>query len=175
MDDMTTIRVRKRAAVLEPICEYLLLYGLSGANLRALARAAQTSDRMLLYYFVDKDDLITAALERLAERLSTLLEERTPDELLPPDVMTEAIWSAIREPNLWVFMILFIEVVVHAARRGEPFMSLAKTISENFRNWLADHILVEDKATRAIQAEQILATIDGRVLLRLAEQKGAAP
>ena len=64
-----TIRAQRREMVLERMCDHVLVNGLASATLRPLAAAADTSDRMLLYYFDDKDDVMTAVLEHIAARM----------------------------------------------------------------------------------------------------------
>lgn len=51
----------KRQLILNQIADHLLAAGLKDASLRHLAAAIGASDRMLLHYFVDKDELMTAA------------------------------------------------------------------------------------------------------------------
>ncbi len=57
-------------------------HGLQTANLRALAAAAQTSDRIVLYHFGAKEDLIAAGLghiaRRMADGLGAMLKGRDP-------------------------------------------------------------------------------------------------
>ena len=45
----------KRAALIDKLADHVLADGLLHASLRPLAKAVGTSDRMLLYYFKDKD------------------------------------------------------------------------------------------------------------------------
>ena len=168
MADDTTVRARRRDAVLNPICEELLANGLDAANLRSLAKAAGTSDRMLLYYFADKDELIAAALDRLAERVSAALEERTPTKPMPRDELADAIWSAVRTPDLWPFMVLFVELAVRGARTGKPFRCAAQSIMDRMRSWVGAHLDVADDGERTMAADHVIATVDGWVLLRLA-------
>ena len=63
----------RRDAIVDRVADYLLAHGLDAATLRPLARAADTSDRMLLYYFPDKQALLAAAADRLSQRLIALL------------------------------------------------------------------------------------------------------
>ena len=51
-------RNERREAAIERMADYVLSEGLGAATLRPLAAAAGTSDRMLLYYFADKDELL---------------------------------------------------------------------------------------------------------------------
>ena len=74
-----TIRATRRELAIEAMADYLLAHGLEAATLRQLAEAAGTSDRMLLYYFTDRDELLSATLERIAARLAAKL-----DAIIPP-------------------------------------------------------------------------------------------
>jgi AcrR family transcriptional regulator len=63
-------RVKKppmtRDGLLPLLAAHVLAEGLGGASLRPLARAAGTSDRMLLYHFGTKEALITDLLGFIA-------------------------------------------------------------------------------------------------------------
>ena len=59
-------RDERREAAIERMADHVLAEGLAAATLRPLAAAAGTSDRMLLYYFADKDELLTATLARIS-------------------------------------------------------------------------------------------------------------
>ena len=63
------VRSKRREEAIERMADHLLAEGLGAATLRPLAAAAGTSDRMLLYYFNDKDELLSATLHRVAERM----------------------------------------------------------------------------------------------------------
>jgi len=47
------------------MADYVLSEGLGLQRSDPWAAAVGTSDRMLLYYFADKDELLTATLERI--------------------------------------------------------------------------------------------------------------
>ena len=50
----------RRTEIVERLADHVLAHGLSASSLRPLAKAAGTSDRMLLYYFADKSEMMTA-------------------------------------------------------------------------------------------------------------------
>ena len=52
----------RRDELAEAATDYALEHGLIGLSLRPLAEALGTSDRMLLYHFEDKDDLVATIL-----------------------------------------------------------------------------------------------------------------
>ena len=76
------------------MADHLLAAGLTGVNLRALAAAAGTSDRMLLYYFTDKDELLAATLACIAARLTAKLDAAvTAGDLLRFAALLPAVWG----------------------------------------------------------------------------------
>ncbi len=75
----------RRSVILNKLANYVLAEGLSAASLRPMAKAAGISDRMLLYYFKDKADVISATLEQVSSRLVTMLGEQTAAAPLPLD------------------------------------------------------------------------------------------
>ena len=55
-----------RETLLPAMAAHVLEHGLGGASLRPLAKAAGTSDRMLIYHFGNKETLITELLSYIA-------------------------------------------------------------------------------------------------------------
>ena len=76
-------RDEQRRHVIERVAEHLLRTGLAEASLRQLAAAAGVSDRMLLYYFDDKTEVMSAAMGRIAADMVGRLEEAIPPARLP--------------------------------------------------------------------------------------------
>ena len=79
----------RRAEILDRVADHILVHGLGASSLRPLAKAAQTSDRMLLYYFSDKAELVAAALEIIAMRLTQILESRSSNAPRPLDELRQ--------------------------------------------------------------------------------------
>ena len=148
------------------MADHLLREGMAGASLRPLAAAAGTSDRMLLYYFADRDELLAATLEHVAARLAWLLDEagrgRTP---LPFSTLLAEVWTSISTPELRPYMRLWLELAASAARGQEPHLAVAGQIADGFLAWAAERLHVEREADRAPQAALLLATVDGLALL----------
>lgn len=59
---------RRRAELLDQIIDYLAAHGLSALSLRPLAEHLGRSTRVLTHHFADKEELLSATLERLDER-----------------------------------------------------------------------------------------------------------
>lgn len=147
---------------------HLLANGIAASSLRALAVAAATSDRMLLYYFADKEELLTALLEHIAARLVALLEPGP--SRMPYAALLDALWEAARTPALNPYMLLFIELAAAAGRGEEPHRTAAMQIAEGFAIWVSDHLDVAEPL-RTRQAMLLLATLDGMFVLHSAGLK----
>ena len=121
---------------------------------------------MLLYYFADKDELLSATLEHVASRLARILDgtgqDRTP---LPFSTLLAEVWASVRTPDLQPYMRLWLELAASAARSQEPYRAIAGRIADGFLAWTAERLHVEREADRAPQAALLLATVDGLALL----------
>jgi AcrR family transcriptional regulator len=174
-NDPMISRDTRREAVLEPIADHLLAHGIGGASLRAMAAAAGTSDRMLLYYFADKDELLAASLAHVAARLAALLEVAVP--AAPPRpfaTLLAEVWAAIRTPQLQAFMHLWLEVAARAGRGEEPYRAIAPRIAEGFTGWAATRLDLGEGGDRLAEAALLSATVDGLSLFAAVGQGGAA-
>jgi AcrR family transcriptional regulator len=101
----------RRAAVLARAADYVLARGLAGLSLRPLARALDTSTRMLLYDFGSKDQLIHEILAEIRRREESLLEA---------EVHTlDDVWRWIAAPEREPFLRLFFEIYVGSLGRKE--------------------------------------------------------
>lgn len=169
-----SIRDERRRALLAPLADHLLAHGLNGAGLRALAAAAGTSDRMLLYYFADKDELVAAVLAHVAERLAALLDAAVPVAPRRPfAALLQEVWAAIRTPALQPCMRLWIEVAARAGRGEAPYRAIAGDIADHFAAWAAAR-LDAPPARRRDQGALLSAAVDGLAVLAAAGRPALA-
>jgi AcrR family transcriptional regulator len=168
-----SVRDERRRAVLAQTADHLLEQGLAGASLRPMAAAAGTSDRMLLYYFADRDELLAATLEEVAARMTAMLAAAGGSEPRPYPVLLREVWAAFRAPAFQRYLSLWLEVAAGAARGQEPYRGVGGAIADGFLAWAGERLLVEREEERAPQAALLLATIDGLALLD-AVGRGAA-
>ena len=66
----------KRERILEAVLAVLARDGISGVTMRAVAREAEVALGLATYYFEDKDGLVAAALERIAEAQAAFLSKK---------------------------------------------------------------------------------------------------
>jgi len=156
----------RRAAIVERLTDFILTQGLDAATLRPLAAAAGTSDRMLLYYFADRQAILAAVLAnaglRLAEQLSALSDAMPRDA---PALEAELL-SLTASPDLAPYMRLWIDVAARAAR-GDPLLrAVGEQVARGFLAWIAARLAIPDPAERATAALRLLRLTDGAMVLR---------
>ncbi|MBI1391296.1 MAG: TetR family transcriptional regulator [Alphaproteobacteria bacterium] len=160
------MRKYSREELLDRVVDALLSNGLAGASLRPLARAAGTSDRMLLYYFKDKNELLEAAFQAVAGRLLMRLEAAFPSGVTTsPSDLLGRLGAAIREPDMRPAMQLWIELAGAAGRGEEPHRSVSAAILDGFLVWIDSRLSHDFDGDRSAAAALILSVVDGAALL----------
>jgi AcrR family transcriptional regulator len=163
----------RRSALLEAVSDHVLDRGLGASSLRQLAEAAGTSDRMLLYYFRDKAELVEAALGTLAGRLAASLDEmRAPGPLSEDDLRGRLVPAAL-DSRFRPFMQLWLEVAAMAARGDAICGAAGRRIAEGFLDWIGAQLAAADDAARRAAAARILASVEGMVILEAVGVAGA--
>jgi AcrR family transcriptional regulator len=167
-----SIRDERREAAIERMADHLLLEGLGAATLRPLAAAAGTSDRMLLYYFADKNELLSATLHRLAARMTAQLDEAVPiGRLRSFPVLLEEVWAALASGGLKPFMHLWLDLAAGAARGLEPHHNIAGAIADGFLAWVTSRLKVPRATELASSAALFLTSIEGMLFLEAAGRR----
>lgn len=161
-------REEGRQKVQAALARHLLESGLSRTSLRQLAAAAGISDRMLLYYYADKAEALSAAMTAVAAQLAGQLASAMPGEaLISPRELVAAAVRFTAGPEARPVMRLWIEVVAAAARGEAPFPGLASAIAEGFIDWAEARLdpagLPDPRATAA----GIIALIDGLAVVAM--------
>jgi AcrR family transcriptional regulator len=153
----------KRMALAAAAADHLLAHGAGETGLRTLARAAGTSDRMLLYYFKDKDDLLRAALEVVVTRMEASMEPLVPRGIkLAPDRLLATLAEGTHGEALGSAMRLWIEIAAQAAQGSEPWRTAASVMVERSIAWIEARL---DLADPRREAARLYALLDGAALL----------
>jgi AcrR family transcriptional regulator len=153
----------RRDALVDRVADYILREGLDAATLRPLARAAGTSDRMLLYYFPDKQALLAAAADRVAERLMALLAA-VPATPQPPAALEEQLAAAAQDPAVSPYLALWLDIAARAARGDTFWRARGHAIGQGFLTFITDR-LDQPLADRPATARALLARLEGGILL----------
>ena len=122
----------RRDELAEAATDYALEHGLIGLSLRPLAEAIGTSDRMLLYHFDDKDDLVATILRTTTERSVSSLRELPPS----PDLRTAVLdlWRAVTTGPEERCQRVYVEAAALGFFGREPY---ATAVRETNAHWVA--------------------------------------
>ncbi len=156
----------KRIALVEKLADHMLEHGLIGSSLRPLAKAAGTSDRMLLYYFIDKDELLTATAAAVAGRLTVMLTARVAPAPMAEEALIRHLIALLSEPAYWPYMRLWLEMASHAASGDILFKTIGSQIGHGFLMWAAAQLDEGDDARRAQQAARVMRATEGWLFLK---------
>ena len=147
------------------MADHVLAKGLAGATLRPLAAAVGTSDRMLLYYFTDKDELLTAVLERIAARLLAQLDNLLPSGSPQPfDALMEQIRTIFGSDTLKAYMHVWLDMISAAARGTQPHRTVAGIIADGYLAWVVSHLAPQEGRSLPRSAALFLAVFEGMYL-----------
>lgn len=161
-----------RDALLAKMAAHVLTAGLNDATLRPLARAAGTSDRMLIYRFGSKEGLIGALLDHLAAQMTVLLDAAALPPATTPQALAAELAGLMRSPALRPYAALWLEIVAGAARGVPGYGAAAERILAHFHGWLMQRLPPATPAPAATAA-RVLALIEGALVLSAAGPSGA--
>lgn len=165
----------KRALLVDRIADFILREGLAAASLRPMAEAAGISDRMLMYYFADKADVLTATLRLISARLMAVLDERRADAPLPAPALRARLVDMAAAPDVWPFLRLWLEIVARAGRGDPLYRPVGEALGRGYLDWIAAQLDAPDPTTRATQAAEIFTFVEGSILLRAVGLADATP
>ncbi|MEN9647101.1 MAG: hypothetical protein RL238_3770 [Actinomycetota bacterium] len=139
--------------------------GLSQLTFGRVATRVGVSDRIVVYYFPSKDDLISEVLVgvglELQATLAPALTEPVDDHL----ELVRAVWPVLAHPDADPVFALFFEAGGLAAAGREPYRTLVPFLVEQWIVWAQGH-LRGTAARRHSEATAAIAMIDGLLLMR---------
>ncbi len=159
-------REEQRAKAVERLSAHVLATGLSQTSLRQLASAAGVSDRMLLYYFSDKNDVLVTVLGSLSSDLAQRLASAFPEtQIMPVSELAVRLTQELLSDNHRPYIRLGVEIMSAAARKEQPFMLLSEGIRATFIQWIVTRMDAPEGSDREAVAAILLGLIDGLVLI----------
>jgi AcrR family transcriptional regulator len=129
----------RRAELAEAATDYVLEHGLIGLSLRPLAAELDTSDRMLLYHFAGKDDLIAAVISTSTDRSVEIMRSHPPSADVRRAVLD--IWAAMKSPPLDRCSRLYAEAAALGLLGREPYVTVVQDANERWVGALVDHLV----------------------------------
>jgi AcrR family transcriptional regulator len=163
-----------REAMLQAMVAHVLQHGVADASLRPLARAAGTSDRMLIYHFGSKQALIGEILIALATLFGQVLDTQFAAKRAASRADCLATVAAItRSPDLRPMMRIWMQVLAASAAGETAYLATGNAIIERLIGWVAAHLPL-DEPDPVQTAQTMLVLVEGSVVLDLAGRSDVA-
>lgn len=154
-----------KQSLLPLLAGHVLAHGMRKASLRPLARAAGTSDRMLIYHFGTKEALIADLLSHLAALYAARLDAAlAADRPASRRAVLERILAQNADPAMQPFMALWWEIVAGAARDLPGFRAAAQRMVSDLAGWLEAQMPPDDPDPQG-GARLLLTLIEGSLML----------
>ncbi len=153
----------KREQIVQSVANHLVREGFTNSGIRALAVSAGLSDRMLMYYFETKEELIAEALALLTQNMAAALDQLLPERQTPAAEIVSTALASTQNPQLQASLRLWFEIVGLAVRGTEPYGQTAKQILQDWEDWIKRRL----RSDQRHRAPEILAQVEGQLLLQL--------
>ena len=147
--------------------------GLSQLTYGRVAKQLGISDRVVVYYFPSKEDLVGEVLMGVGIQLQQALEPAFRSPAKDHLQLVRAAWPVMARAEADAVFSLFLEATGLAASGREPYRTLVPQLVEAWITWAAD-FLQGTAAQRRAEAETAIALLDGLLLLRQMAGSAAA-
>lgn len=138
--------------------------GLSQLTFGRLAKRLGISDRIVVYYFPTKSDLIGEVVIAMGLRLQETLMPAFSVAVADHREMVRRAWPLLATPEHDRVFALFFEANGLAAVGREPYSELVPTLITMWIEWAAEFI--DDAVDQRAEATAAISMIDGLLLLR---------
>jgi AcrR family transcriptional regulator len=132
--------------------DYVLEHGLVGLSLRPLAAAIGTSDRMLLYHFAGKDDLVATVLRVSNDRSVADIRALAPASDVRAAVL--GLWATVSAGQVYRCQRVYVEAAALGLFGQEPYVSVVREGNAVWVEAVAEHLvasgLPQSRALRAV-------------------------
>lgn len=149
----------RREELLQGTVGYVLQHGLGGLSLRPLAAALGTSDRMLVYHFGSKDQLVDEVLGAANALLLAGVTAAAGGSAGEPAALLRALWSVAAQDSTAPFIRLFFEVYGLALQRPDRYGAALRQVAGAWRQAVAERLDGDERA-----ATVVVAAVEGLLL-----------
>jgi AcrR family transcriptional regulator len=130
---------RRREQWAQAATDYVLEHGLIGLSLRPLAADLGTSDRMLLYYFGSKDDLVATVLRASNDRATAEVDGLPPSTDLRQAVRD--LWAAMRSETVARCSRLYIEAAALGLFGQASYAAVVREANDRWTAALVEYLV----------------------------------
>lgn len=147
--------------------------GLSQLTFGRLAKRLGINDRMIVYYFPTKEDLVGEIIVSMGLQLQATLADAFTTPAANHLELLKAAWPVLARVEVDPIFALFFEANGLAATGRDPYRTLVPMLVETWIDWTTTFLKGTAKQRR-IEAETAIALLDGLFLLRLLSGPAAA-
>ncbi len=154
---------KRRNEIVAAAASHLVAFGFQKSGLRAIAKTVGVSDRMIMYYFETKEDLISEALELVGESLANGMDAAVTRGNMTAGQVHNALSEALRTEQVRSVMQLWFEIIGMAMRGEEPYRQTAALLLARSEEQIRSKLRSDQKH----KARQVLAALEGGVMIEL--------
>jgi AcrR family transcriptional regulator len=149
-------RVSRRDDLLDQVTDHVLEQGLIGLTLRPVAAAIGTSDRMLLYHFKSRDELVTAVVARTTQRSVEAVQALPACDGVRAGV--NALWQALLVSPLHECIDVYCQAAATGLIGAEPYLSVVRESNERWSEALEAYLV--RCGADPVKVERIITLVD---------------
>ena len=153
----------RRREIVDNVARHLVKEGFRNSGLRALAKSIGISDRMVMYYFETKEDLISAAISSIGESLAEGMEQSLPSGVSTAPQVLDALLGQEQTAEVEAILQLWFEIVGLAIRGDEPYKTTASLLLSSSE----ERIKRKLRSGQKHRAREVLASLEGELMIRL--------
>ncbi len=158
----------RRSELAERVADIVLDHGLADFGLRGLAAKLGTSDRMLIYYFETKDQLVIDVLDTISVRLSNILAVHSDGPRVSAGQFLGNVLALAGDPRIAPFMRLWTNVISRGAAGEAPYDQVCTRVVQAWIAWIDSRLTRPVDTSEDARPAALLCIVEGISLLELA-------
>jgi AcrR family transcriptional regulator len=129
----------RRDDLLDEVTDHVLQQGLIGLTLRPVAAAIGTSDRMLLYHFHSRDELVAAVVARASDRGMAAIEALPAVDGVRAGV--NRLWQAFLSEPLHGCLDVYVQAAASGLIGTEPYRTVVREANDRWAEALERYLV----------------------------------
>ena len=154
---------KRRQEIVQAAATHLVEHGLHNSSLRAIADTVGISDRMIMYYFATKEDLVAEALIVIGDSLAMGMDQAVPKGNLSPPQALKALREAMATREARAVLRLWFEIIGLAMRGQQPYRDAAALLLSRSETQIRGKL----RSGQKHRAREVLSALEGQVMVSL--------